>query len=103
MKDKLERPREKKLKHETPNWADEFSKGYNQALKEMNAWIDGCDIESCPCKHIEPCCPECTCVNPYSSRGCMRCCTYGSKEQQIKMANIIATAIRKALKGGEGG
>ena len=50
-------------------------------------------IEACPCKHTKPCHPDCTCVKEYSSRGCKRCCTYGSKEQQIKMAELLASKI----------
>ena len=49
---------------------------------------------ACPCLHIEPCDPRCACVSPYSSRGCVRCCSYGSKEQQKSAAGYIAAAIR---------
>lgn len=45
--------------------------------------------EACPCLHIEPCSPNCTCVEPYSSHGCARCCSYGSKEQQIAAAKYL--------------
>lgn len=49
--------------------------------------------ESCPCLHTTPCHKDCTCVNEFSSRGCRRCCSYGSKEQQKKMAEILAKKI----------
>lgn len=45
---------------------------------------------ACPCLHITPCDPDCTCVNPYMSRGCNRCCTYGSPEQQVEAAKRLA-------------
>lgn len=38
----------------------------------------------CPCKYTTPCHQDCTCVNPFSSRGCMMCCTYGSLEQRTE-------------------
>lgn len=38
--------------------------------------------KACPCHHVTPCSPECTCVKPWSSRGCARCCSYGNPEQQ---------------------
>lgn len=53
--------------------------------------------KACPCLHIEPCDPYCTCKNPFSSRGCMRCCSYGSPEQQRAAAEIL-TAAAGALK-----
>lgn len=44
----------------------------------------------CPCKHLKtPCIERCTCVNPFSSSGCLNCCTYGSKEQQLAMAEHL--------------
>jgi hypothetical protein len=51
---------------------------------------EGARHQACPCLHIEPCDPHCTCVNPYSSRGCTRCCSYGSKEQQRAAAEHLA-------------
>jgi hypothetical protein len=53
--------------------------------------------KACPCLHIEPCDPYCTCRNPYSSRGCARCCSYGSPEQQRAAAERL-TATAGALK-----
>jgi len=51
------------------------------------------EIKSCPCLHTTPCDERCTCVNEFSSFGCKRCCTYGSKEQQKKMAELLAKKI----------
>lgn len=48
---------------------------------------------ACPCLHTTPCKPGCTCVQPVSSAGCLRCCTYGSSEQQRKMAEHLAKVI----------
>lgn len=50
--------------------------------------------QACPCLHIEPCDPNCTCVKGYSSRGCSRCCSYGSKEQQRAAALHIVAALQ---------
>ena len=46
----------------------------------------------CPCMHTAPCDPRCTCVQPLSSAGCSRCCTYGSAEQQRAAAARLARA-----------
>lgn len=46
--------------------------------------------EACPCLHIEPCGPRCTCAQPLSSVGCRRCCSYGSPEQQVDKAKHLA-------------
>ena len=51
----------------------------------------------CPCLHTTPCDPRCTCVNGWSSSGCGRCCSYGSKEQQKAAAELIAEAVDAAL------
>lgn len=48
---------------------------------------------SCPCLYTTPCSPRCTCVSPHSSRGCLRCCTYGSVEQRTSRARWLAKAI----------
>lgn len=44
---------------------------------EQEKWWRGC-----PCIYDTPCHPHCTCIHPGSSRGCMRCCTFGSVEQR---------------------
>lgn len=46
----------------------------------------------CPCLHTAPCDPRCTCVNPASSRGCRRCCSYGSPQQQAARAEHLVAA-----------
>ncbi len=48
---------------------------------------------SCPCLHTTPCHPKCTCVMGHSSRGCRRCCSYGSKEQQTVRAAYLAKVM----------
>jgi hypothetical protein len=56
--------------------------------------------QACPCLHVEPCDPDCTCVKPFMSRGCTRCCTYGSKEQQVEAARYLvglSSSRKKAL------
>lgn len=47
----------------------------------------------CPCVYTTPCDERCTCVNPMSSRGCARCCTYGSLEQRTRRAENLARGI----------
>jgi hypothetical protein len=53
--------------------------------------------DSCPCAHTTPCRNNCTCVNPLSSAGCARCCSYGSDEQQQKNAERIAAALERGV------
>jgi hypothetical protein len=48
---------------------------------------------ACPCLHTTPCHPRCTCVNGFSSSGCLRCCSYGSKEQQVAKAKWLVERI----------
>jgi hypothetical protein len=49
--------------------------------------------EACPCLHTTPCDPQCTCVNSNMSAGCLRCCSYGSPEQQELAARHLAKLI----------
>ena len=58
------------------------------------------EVEACPCKHIMPCHPRCSCMMPLSSSGCWRCCSYGSKEQQRLMAEKLASRIDNHLTEG---
>jgi len=51
---------------------------------------------ACPCLHTVPCNPQCTCVTPVMSFGCLRCCSYGSPDQQQAMAKHLASAIDKS-------
>ena len=48
---------------------------------------------ACPCLHTTPCHPRCTCMMSLSSSGCWRCCSYGSREQQRAMAELLASRI----------
>lgn len=57
------------------------------------------DHQACPCLHTTPCHPGCTCVKPFMSRGCRRCCSYGSPEQQRKHAEWLAAVIDAAVAG----
>jgi hypothetical protein len=45
--------------------------------------------KACPCLYGDPCDENCTCVIPWSSRGCERCCSYGSQEQREAMAKHL--------------
>ena len=50
---------------------------------------------TCPCLLAdEPCRPDCSCVNPLMSCGCLCCCTYGSPKQQKHQANMIVSKQR---------
>ena len=47
------------------------------------------DRKYCPCSFGSPCHPKCSCANPNMSFGCMRCCSYGSQDQQNNSASLI--------------
>lgn len=47
----------------------------------------------CPCNYAEPCMENCSCVHPFMSHGCLRCCTYGSEVQRTKMAEGLVNAL----------
>jgi len=47
----------------------------------------------CPCLYVEPCSINCSCANQYMSGGCMRCCTYGSFEQRVAMAQHLVSIL----------
>lgn len=49
--------------------------------------------DGCPCLFTEPCQKGCTCVQPFSSSGCRRCCKYGSEEQRRAKAEQLAKMI----------
>lgn len=61
-------------------------------LRHLLDDVDACDSlvhvqaktrkGGCPCEHVEPCHPHCTCARSFMSHGCQRCCRYGSPEQQ---------------------
>lgn len=66
---------------------------WKEAAVEEAAQCDRLKAERntiCPCKHTTPCHPDCSCVVPISSRGCERCCAYGSKKQWKSRAESIA-------------
>lgn len=50
----------------------------------------------CPCLNTDPCHPDCTCVQPHMSRGCRRCCKYGSAEQRAAKARWLVAAMNVA-------
>lgn len=52
---------------------------------------------ACPCNYGEPCKPNCTCVNPFSSAGCEHCCSYGSIKQREFAAKRIKAAFVKSM------
>lgn len=52
---------------------------------------------ACPCLHTTPCHPDCTCVKPWMSRGCRRCCSYGSADQRRAAAERLAILIDAPL------
>lgn len=50
----------------------------------------------CPCTIAdEPCHPDCTCVKPHMSRGCLCCATYGSEEQRQAKANYLVKLCQR--------
>lgn len=64
-----------------------------KAEKRLLAWRD--EADGCPCLLTEPCSDQCTCVDSFSSRGCMRCCKYGSLEQRKAAADRLAQLIKQ--------
>lgn len=46
----------------------------------------------CPCLYATPCNEQCACVVPHSSRGCRRCCRYGSRDQREATAMRLVAA-----------
>ena len=67
------------------------------AIRGLLEWLRAVEKSApCPCLHTTPCDPSCTCLHPASSRGCRRCCTYGSKDQKETRARHLAAAIDAA-------
>lgn len=58
-------------------------------VEELERKLEDERARGCPCLYIEPCQPRCTCRNILSSHGCLRCCRYGSREQQTEMAKWL--------------
>lgn len=52
-------------------------------------------MSTCPCELARPCQETCACYAPFMSGGCLRCASYGSKEQQLAAAEAIADAFDK--------
>lgn len=85
-------------KFNEPPMTDKIVEAWNAAARqismpEQEKALEGQEQRSCPCLHTTPCDPRCTCINSLSSSGCLRCCSYGSPEQQRSAAQAIAFAI----------
>lgn len=65
-------------------------------IEQRLASLEATDGAGCPCRHTTPCHPRCTCTMPASSRGCRRCCRYGSKKQQAAQARYLASLVPPA-------
>jgi len=50
----------------------------------------------CPCLYTTPCHKQCSCVRPWMSGGCARCCRYGNEDYQKAQAERIAKALSEA-------
>jgi hypothetical protein len=61
--------------------------------EEEQSWGKQEKYMGCPCLYTEPCSENCTCVSPWSSRGCARCTSYGSDEQKKSTAARLAKII----------
>lgn len=80
------------LAHRVATWMADFAlrivREHSEKIRDANKLV------ACPCVHITPCHPDCTCVNLTSSRGCERCCSYGSLEQQREKAYLLAAGVK---------
>ena len=75
-------------------YSESYQTGYEEALSDLLEELNKTPEErACPCLYGQPCHPDCTCVNPASSRGCEYCCSYGSKEQRAAAAQQIKDAL----------
>jgi hypothetical protein len=52
-------------------------------------------FSGCPWLYTIPCDERCTCANPLSSTGCIRCASYGSLSQRQQRARRLAGKINK--------
>jgi hypothetical protein len=60
----------------------------------MSRWPD----DACACQiAAQPCTPNCSCVEPFLSGGCLCCCRYGSDEQRLAMAEFMVEAMRATI------
>lgn len=73
----------------------ECRNGHRPVCERVATYVDASlnALKACPCLHTSPCHPDCTCVDPFSSRGCARCCSYGSIEQQAVKADFLARVL----------
>jgi len=73
------------------------ARDHYRSIAEVGVYAAG---SACPCKHTAPCSDRCTCVDPLSSSGCLRCCSYGSPEQRKAQAERLAACEEaRALTG----
>lgn len=73
------------------------ARDHYRSIAEVGVYAAG---SACPCKHTAPCSDSCTCVDPLSSSGCLRCCSYGSPEQRKAQAERLAACEEaRALTG----
>lgn len=63
---------------------------------KLRAQVEENERKACPCEFGEPCSGHCTCANQFASGGCMRCCRYGSEEQQKAAAKRIVAESKAA-------
>lgn len=75
----------------------ELEKG-ELAARERMAELERIPHQSCSCLHTTPCQENCTCINGWSSAGCLRCCSYGSGEQRkAKAEHLVKQEQRLTL------
>ena len=68
------------------------NEGYRESVTVASSVADyACPFEIAD----ESCHPDCTCVKPFMSHGCLCCARYGSDEQRKKAANQIVSMFRE--------
>jgi hypothetical protein len=67
------------------DWNKARQDAYNMGVSDQKSK----EHQACPCLHTTPCHDNCTCVNGWSSSGCLRCCSYGSSEQRKAHAEYL--------------
>lgn len=75
------------------------------ALEAARAAPEGDRFSTCPCTLVKPCKANCTCARGLMSGGCLRCATYGSREQQIEAATRLSSTpapVRAPTEDGPG-
>ena len=73
-------------------WQQKLNNAEHDVEVYKTNWQLALAARGCPCLYTTPCQPNCTCVMPFSSRGCERCCSYGSLEQRQAKAQALAAA-----------